>query len=138
MNEQDKKYFSGEMSEDEKKEYEDQIGKDIESGIEESLERRFGCDDDPGWWEERSIVARVFLGIGMAILGIGFAFLMILVVMKLWNWLIPDIFGWTELTYWKAGGLMLLCWILFKNWNFGNNEGKRERRRKRELKRYMH
>src|SRR6516164_5175220 len=35
------------------------------------------------------------------------------VVMHLWNWLIPSLFGWGQLTFWKAVGLLALCRILF-------------------------
>ena len=36
-----------------------------------------------------------------------------LVVMLLWNAIIPGITGWALLTYWKAMGLLILCKILF-------------------------
>ena len=35
------------------------------------------------------------------------------VVMRLWNWLLPPLFGWRALTFWQALGLLLLCRILF-------------------------
>ncbi len=35
------------------------------------------------------------------------------VVMYLWNWLMPDLFGLPLLTFWKAAGLLLLSKILF-------------------------
>lgn len=35
------------------------------------------------------------------------------VVMGLWNWLMPAIFGLSALTFWQALGLLLLCRILF-------------------------
>ena len=35
------------------------------------------------------------------------------VVMHLWNWLLPSLFGWHELTFWKALGMLALCRILF-------------------------
>lgn len=34
-------------------------------------------------------------------------------VMQLWNWLLPQLFGWPELTLWQALGLLALCRILF-------------------------
>jgi hypothetical protein len=34
-------------------------------------------------------------------------------VMLLWNWLIPSIFGLTEITLWQAIGINILCTILF-------------------------
>src|SRR5215467_6947588 len=35
------------------------------------------------------------------------------VVMRLWNWLLPPLFGWRMLSFWKALGLLALCSILF-------------------------
>ena len=35
-------------------------------------------------------------------------------VMLLWNWLMPTIFGLTTINIWQAGGLILLCNLLFK------------------------
>lgn len=34
-------------------------------------------------------------------------------VMRLWNWLLPTLFGWRQITFWQALGLLLLCRILF-------------------------
>jgi len=34
-------------------------------------------------------------------------------VMHLWNWLAPTLFGWREITFWQALGLLALCRILF-------------------------
>jgi hypothetical protein len=35
------------------------------------------------------------------------------VVMHLWNWLLPPLFGWRTLGFWQALGLLALCRILF-------------------------
>jgi hypothetical protein len=35
------------------------------------------------------------------------------VVQLLWNWLLPPLFGWKELTFWQALGMLALCRILF-------------------------
>src|SRR5581483_9091280 len=35
------------------------------------------------------------------------------VVQQLWNWLAPSIFGWRQITFWQAVGLLALCRILF-------------------------
>jgi len=37
-------------------------------------------------------------------------------VLHLWNWLLPPLFGWRELTFWQAVGILALCRILFGNW----------------------
>jgi hypothetical protein len=35
------------------------------------------------------------------------------VVRQLWNWLLPPIFGWRQITFWQALGMLVLCRILF-------------------------
>ena len=35
------------------------------------------------------------------------------IVKLLWNWLLPPLFGWRQLTFWQAIGLLALCRILF-------------------------
>ena len=35
------------------------------------------------------------------------------IVLQLWNWLLPPLFGWREITFWQALGLLALCRILF-------------------------
>jgi hypothetical protein len=35
------------------------------------------------------------------------------IVLHLWNWLLPPLFGWRQITFWQAAGLLLLCRILF-------------------------
>src|SRR5579862_5118939 len=34
-------------------------------------------------------------------------------VMRLWNWITPALFGFHEITFWQAFGLLALCRILF-------------------------
>ena len=36
-------------------------------------------------------------------------------VLHLWNWLLPSLFGWREITFWQAVGVLALCRILFGN-----------------------
>ena len=38
------------------------------------------------------------------------------VVRLLWNWLLPPLFGWREITFWQALGLLALSRILFGGW----------------------
>jgi hypothetical protein len=92
---------------------------------------------DWGWWEDRSLPQKILIGIGFGILGIGFLFLCGWVVMLLWNWLMPDIFGLKRLTYWQAWGLLILCHILFKGFGSGHSGGRSDRKRRRQLRRYM-
>ena len=35
------------------------------------------------------------------------------VVRQLWNWLLPPLFGWHQITFWQALGMLVLCRILF-------------------------
>jgi len=40
------------------------------------------------------------------------------VVMLLWNWLLPGLFGWRTLGFWQAVGILALCRILFGSHGF--------------------
>jgi hypothetical protein len=55
------------------------------------------------WW----IIPAALIGIPL------FIFVGGEVVMHLWNWLLPTLFGWRMLTFWQALGLLALCRILF-------------------------
>ncbi|MGB2621766.1 MAG: hypothetical protein WA857_11125 [Candidatus Acidiferrum sp.] len=35
------------------------------------------------------------------------------IVLHLWNWLLPSLFGWRLITFWQAVGILALCRILF-------------------------
>ncbi|SHI56615.1 magnesium transporter [Pseudozobellia thermophila] len=75
----------------------------------------------------KKIVKVFFVGILIIafLLAFGYGF------MWLWNWLMPDIFGLTVISYWQAVGILVLAKILFGG--FGNsgsgkkgkNKGKR-------------
>jgi len=41
------------------------------------------------------------------------------VVMWLWNWLMPALFGWHVITFWQALGVLLLSKILFGGFRGG-------------------
>ena len=43
-------------------------------------------------------------------------------LMVLWNWLMPTMFGLSEITFWQACGLQLLATILFKSTSFKTNK----------------
>ena len=52
--------------------------------------------------------------IPLGILAIGlFAFIGGEIIMRLWNWLLPAVFGWRQITFWQALGILVLCRILF-------------------------
>jgi hypothetical protein len=50
---------------------------------------------------------------GLVFVGI-LAFGLGALVMVLWNWVMPDLLGVNEITYWQSWGLLLLSHILFK------------------------
>jgi hypothetical protein len=50
------------------------------------------------------------------------------IVMHLWNWLLPPLFGWKLIGFWQALGLLILCRVLFGGW--GGGGGPRGRRRR--------
>jgi hypothetical protein len=50
------------------------------------------------------------------------------IVLHLWNWLLPPLFGWREITFWQALGLLALCRILFGRLG-GHGSGPNFRRR---------
>jgi hypothetical protein len=56
----------------------------------------------------------------LAILGmLLFAFVGGQVVLLLWNWLMPPLFGWPQVSFWQALGLLALCRILFGGFGRG-------------------
>jgi hypothetical protein len=72
-----------------------------------------------------------------AILGmLLFAFIGGQVVKLLWNWLLPPLFGWRQITFWQALGLLALCRILFGG--FGRHGSHRSSFRRRIAERWEH
>ena len=58
------------------------------------------------------------------------------VVRQLWNWLLPPIFGWRQITFWQAIGMLALCRILFGG--FGIHGYDRSNFRRRMAERWEH
>ena len=86
-------------------------------------------------WKLFFIVPAVILAIAF------FCFIGGEVVKLLWNWLLPPLFGWRELTYWQAFGMLALCRILFggsgwhrsgRTWSRTPEDRERFRQRMRE------
>ena len=69
----------------------------------------------------------VFLALGGLVLAAVLAFLFGLIVMALWNWLMPELFGIRAISYWEAWGLVLLAHILFKLGGHGNHRSDHDR-----------
>ncbi|MBI4474345.1 MAG: hypothetical protein HY646_16870 [Acidobacteria bacterium] len=63
--------------------------------------------------------------LGMAL----FAFIGGEVVRLLWNWLLPPVFGWPQITFWQALGLLALCRILFGGFALGGGRQRHHRGR---------
>ncbi|HSY49964.1 MAG TPA: hypothetical protein VLC46_14210 [Thermoanaerobaculia bacterium] len=72
----------------------------------------------------RNRVVRVLMFAPVAIVALAvFGF----VVMSLWNWLMPLLFGLRAITYWQAFGVLILSRILFGG--LGGRPGHRARQR---------
>ncbi|PKL24166.1 MAG: hypothetical protein CVV47_10445 [Spirochaetae bacterium HGW-Spirochaetae-3] len=79
-----------------------------------------------------AIVGMVIGGTALAAL---FAFLFGWVVMLLWNWLMPVIFGLPRIGYWQGWGLVLLSHILIKpGYPSGGHDGSKARKPRDEWK----
>ena len=62
------------------------------------------------WWKHGLKIA-AFVVVGVAVVGA--------VVMSLWNWLLPGLFGWPAIDFWQALGLLLLSKILLGGFRGG-------------------
>lgn len=56
---------------------------------------------------------RIVRGLKIASLAIIAVAVLGFVVMSLWNWLTPALFGWHPISFWQALGLLILSKILF-------------------------
>jgi hypothetical protein len=72
--------------------------------------------------DEKKVAWKVLKIIGMVILGIGVCILLGFVIMWLWNWLMPMIFGLTTITYWQAVGIFILGKIIFGGFGGGHSD----------------
>lgn len=79
------------------------------------------------------MIPRLILFAPLAILGM-ILFIAVggAVVLLLWNWLLPPIFGWPVISYWQALGMLALCRILFGGFGFYGSGRSSFRRRIRE------
>lgn len=53
------------------------------------------------------------------------------IVLQLWNWLLPPLFGVHAITFWQALGILVLCRILFGGFGCGGPRGPSMRMDKR-------
>jgi hypothetical protein len=61
-----------------------------------------------------------FVAVAITLFGFGLGW----VTMKLWNWLMPMIFGLTMITFWQAVGLLVLSKILFSGFGRSGHRGR--------------
>lgn len=66
----------------------------------------------------------------LAIVGIAlFIFIGGMIIMLLWNWLLPPLFGVPAIGFWKALGILVLCRILFGGHAYRHSGDSKIRRR---------
>jgi hypothetical protein len=57
------------------------------------------------YWVTKVLKFAVFAALAVAVASF--------IVMQLWNWILPPVAGWHQITYWQALGLLVLSKILF-------------------------
>ena len=67
-------------------------------------------------WTARAVKIVVMVILATALFGF--------IVMSLWNWLMPALFGWPRLGFWQALGLLVLSKILFGGFRGGRGHGR--------------
>jgi len=85
----------------------------------------------PRWKKMIFIIPAAILGI-LLFIAIGGE-----VVMHLWNWLLPPLFGWRQITFWPALGILALCRILFGGHGWRGSGRSNFRRRMKERCEHM-
>ena len=71
-------------------------------------------------------------GFGFFLIGIAFVAAFGEIVLHLWNWLMPSLFGLHPITFWQALGIMFLSWILFGRFRGARPYGRHWRGRMRD------
>ena len=59
------------------------------------------------------------------------------IVLQLWNWLLPQLFSWRQITFWQALGLLALCRILFGGHGWHRSGRPNFRRRMKDRSEHM-
>ena len=75
-------------------------------------------ENTPQWVK---VICYVFLGILGAI---AFGFIFGYAIKLLWNWLMPQLFGLKEISYWQGIGIFVLVRMLFGSFGGNNNSSK--------------
>jgi len=61
------------------------------------------------WWVPKALKFLAFAAVGIGVFSV--------VVMLLWNTLIPDLFDGPHISFWQAAALLLLSHILLRGWS---------------------
>jgi hypothetical protein len=96
-----------------------------------NLRNREGLNMTPRWKKMIFIAPLAILGMLLFIV-IGGE-----IVLQLWNWLLPQLFGWRQITFWQALGILLLCRILFGGFRLHGSGRSNFRRRMEERCEHM-
>lgn len=75
-------------------------------------------------------------GLKIALFAVLFVTVFGYVVMRLWNWLLPALFGWHQIGFWQALGILVLSKILFGG--FHGRHGGHSFGRRRMMERWEH
>lgn len=90
--------------------------------------------------DEKAVALKVLKVAGMIIGGIAlailFGFLFGILVMFLWNWLMPTLFGFVKIGFWQAVGIIILSKILFSGFGCGGGGGSEKKQGKKNRKWY--
>ncbi len=70
-----------------------------------------------------------------AIFAVAMLFLVGYVLMLLWNWLMPELFGLSTITYWQAFGILVLAKIIF-GFGGGNGPSKHSKKQNKGYRKY--
>ena len=76
----------------------------------------------PSFWLLRGLKILVLVALFLAVAGY--------VIMRLWNWLLPDLFQLPLISFWQSLGLLVLSRILFGGWGGRGGRAKWARHRR--------
>ena len=74
------------------------------------------------------IIAYTVLGV---IAAFGFGLLFGWIIVWLWNWLMPMIFGLPTITFWQGAGIFILAKILFGGFNSHSDSSKSDKKKRK-------
>jgi hypothetical protein len=93
-----------------------------------------------GWWKRQGTGVKAVLILACVVLGLGAAAglfsLFGHIVMWLWNWIMPYLFGLPTVDFWMAWGIVALSMILFGRASSSSESGS-SRKRKKKIKASM-